>query len=142
MGWRRKCKAMAIVEFSLVVPMFLLLCLAGVDFARVFQSAMTITGATRAGLEYASGSSGASNDTTGIANTVKAAAGNLSGISVASSQFCTCSLGSSQVSCTNSCSGKTAYIQVTTTIPFTTASGWPWVPNTLSVTSSGSMRVQ
>lgn len=133
---------MAVVEFALIMPMFLLICLAAVDFGRVFQVAMAITGANRAALAYAGSSGSASTDSSGIAAIVKADASNFSGLTTTTSQFCTCTPGGTQVACSSSCSGKSSYVQVTTTYPFQTAVAWPWVPNSLNVTTSGVMRVQ
>jgi Flp pilus assembly protein TadG len=133
---------MAILEFGLVTPLFLVLCLGAIDFGRVFLTSMIVTGANRAGLQYAGSSEAASGDTTGITNIVKSAASNASGISVATNSFCTCGLGGTQVSCSNSCSGKVSYVQVTTTLTFQPVVAWPMIPNSVNVTSSGVTRVQ
>jgi Flp pilus assembly protein TadG len=133
---------MALVEFGLVMPLFLVLCMGAIDFGRVFLTAMSLTGANRAGLVYAASSSTASSDTTGITNLVKTAAANPSGLSVSTNQFCTCGLGGTSVSCSNSCSNKITYIQVTSTMTFQTVTGWSFLPNSPMVTGSGVMRVQ
>lgn len=129
---------MVLLEFALVVPLFLLICLAGIDFARVFATAMVINGANRVGLQYASQNPG---NTNGIANAVTADAA-LAGLTVSSAQYCACSAGGAPVVCTSSCSGKMTYAQVTTTLPFKTVAAWPGVPDNLTFSISGTIRVQ
>jgi Flp pilus assembly protein TadG len=137
-----KRKGLATLEFALVMPLFLLFCMAAVDLGAVFRMAMTITSANRAGLQYAGKNSTTAADTTGIANAAKAEAASPAGLSVTSSQFCTCSLGGAQVPCTNSCTGKITYVQVTTTMTYTPVVSWPLVPQPLTAMSSGAIRVQ
>ena len=132
----------AIVEFSLVVPLFLLLCLAAIDFGRVFRATMVLSGATRAGMSYAGSSSSASADTTGITNIVKTTAGSPTGIAVSTSSFCTCSRGGAQVACSNSCTGKASYVSVTTTLPFQTVMSWGVIPSSLTISTTAVSRIQ
>jgi len=127
-----------LVEFALVVPLFLLICLAGIDFARVFATAMAINGANRVGLQYAAQNPGTTN---GIAGAVAADAA-IAGLKVVAAQYCACSVGGAQVPCTNSCSGKMTYTQVTTTLPFNTVVAWPGIPDRLTLSVSGVIRVQ
>jgi Flp pilus assembly protein TadG len=127
-----------LMEFALVVPLFLLICLAGIDFARVFAAAMVINGANRVGLQYASQNPGS---TSRISSFVTADAA-LAGLTVTSSQYCACSAGGTPVTCTSSCSGKMTYTQVTTTLPFKTVAAWPGVPDNLRLSISGTIRVQ
>jgi Flp pilus assembly protein TadG len=137
----RARKGSVLIEFALVVPLFLLLCVAGIDFARVFNTAIVLTGATRTGLEYAGQSASAAADASGIANLVSASAGNPAGLTVSSNQFCTCSIGGTQVACSSKCSGKITYVQVSASVPFQTLVAWPWVPQPLNVTRTGVIRV-
>lgn len=137
----RARKGTVLIEFALVVPLFLLLCVAGIDFARVFNTAMVLTGATRTGLEYAGQSAAAAGDSSGIANLVSASAGNPAGLSVTSVQFCTCSIGGTQVVCSSKCSGKITYVQVSTSLPFQTLVAWPYFPRPLTVTKTAVIRV-
>jgi Flp pilus assembly protein TadG len=126
-----------LLEFALVVPLFLLICLAGIDFARVFASAMAINGANRVGLEYA-----AQNPGTSAIPGIVAGDANLAGLQATAEQVCTCSAGGAWVACNTSCSGKMTYTQVTTTLPFKTAAAWPGVPDKLTLSISGFIRVQ
>jgi len=137
----RARKGTVLIEFALVVPLFLLLCVAGIDFARVFNTAIVLTGATRTGLEYAGQSAAAAADTSGIASLVSASAGNPAGLTVTSTQFCTCSIGGTQVACSSKCSGKITYVQVSASLPFQTLVAWPYFPQPLTVTKTGVIRV-
>ena len=134
-------KGTVLIEFALVVPLFLLLCVAGIDFARIFNTAMVLTGATRTGLEYAGQSAASAGDAGGIASLVSASAGNPAGLSVTSTQFCTCSIGGTLVACSSKCSGKLTYVQVSATLPFQTLVAWPYFPQPLHVTKTAVIRV-
>ncbi|MBV8732650.1 MAG: pilus assembly protein [Acidobacteriia bacterium] len=131
----------ALIEFALVVPMFLLLCVAGVDMARVFNSAMKLTGATRTALEYAGVNANTASDVNGIVNLVATGTGNPSGLSVAVTQFCTCTVGGPQVACSSTCTSKLVYVQLTATMPFQTVAAWPYLPQPLNLTRSATIRV-
>jgi Flp pilus assembly protein TadG len=128
-----------LVEFALVVPMFLLLCVASIDFSRVFYATMVLSGATRAGVEYAAQNA---HDTPGVVAAVSIAAGRLRELNVTATPFCTCSAGGPQVSCSNSCSGRATYIQITASAPFKTISPWPVIPNSITLSNTGTVRVQ
>jgi len=127
----------ALLEFALVVPLFLLICLAGIDFARAFSSALVISGANRVGLQYAAQNPGIS----AIPGVVAADAG-LAGLKTSAMQYCACSAGGTWVACTSTCSGKMTYTEVTSSVPFKTVAPWPGVPNSLTLSVSGFIRVQ
>ncbi len=105
------------VEFTMVAPLFLLLCVAGIDFGRVFHSLMTLTAAAETGARYACQSSAAAADINGITAAVASAAGNPGNLSVATTAFCTCTPGGLQVACSTSCSGKAAYTKIRAPCP-------------------------
>jgi hypothetical protein len=121
--------------------MFLLVCLAGVDLGRAFNAAMMLTGATRSALEYAGENANTASNTTQITSMITTGTGNASGLNVSVTQYCMCSVGGSQVACSNTCTGKLVYIQITATEPFQTIAAWPWVPQPLNLTRSGTIRV-
>ncbi len=139
---QRRRRGIALVEFTLVTPMFLLLCVAAVDFARVFHTMIVLTAATRAGAQYAGQSSAAASDTGGIAAVVANAAGNPAGLAVTSTDVCTCTPGGSQVSCSTTCTGKTSYIKIKTTQRFNAVMGWPGMPSSITMTSAAITRIQ
>ena len=109
--------------------------------ARVFNTAMKLTGATRTALEYAGENANTAGDTTGITNLVATGTGNPPGLSVTVTQYCTCSIGGPQVACSNTCSGKLVYVQLTATMPFQTVAAWPYIPQPLNLTRSATIRV-
>jgi Flp pilus assembly protein TadG len=138
---KRKRSGSALIEFALVVPMFLLVCVAGIDLGRAFNAAMMLTGATRTALEYAGESANTASDTTGITNLITTGTGNAAGLSVSVVQFCSCSVGGPQVLCSNTCTGKLVYVQITATEPFQPVAAWPYLPQPLNLTRSGTIRV-
>src|SRR5437867_12150593 len=56
----------AIVELTLLVPLFLLMLLGTMDFARVFYTALSVTHAARAGAQYGAQSNVTSQDYAGM----------------------------------------------------------------------------
>jgi Flp pilus assembly protein TadG len=131
----------ALIEFALVVPMFLLVLVAGIDLGRAFNTAITLTGATRTGLEYASQNANTASNTTEITSLIATSAGNPPGLGVSVSQFCTCSIGGATVACSNTCTTKIVYVQVTATLPFQTLAAWPYIPQPLNLTRMATIRV-
>jgi Flp pilus assembly protein TadG len=131
----------ALVEFTLVVPMFLLVCVAGTDLGRAFNTAITLTGATRTGMEYASQNANTASNTTAITSLIASSAGNPPGLGVTVSQFCMCAVGGPTVSCSNTCITKIVYVQITSTLPFHTVAAWPYIPQPLNLTRMGTIRV-
>jgi Flp pilus assembly protein TadG len=138
---RRNRRGSALIEFALVVPMFLLVCLAGVDLGRAFNAAMMLTGATRSALEYAGVNANTASNTAQITSIITTGTGNAAGVNVSIAQYCMCSIGGPQVACSNTCTGKLVYVQITATEPFQTLAAWPWVPQPLNLTRSATIRV-
>jgi Flp pilus assembly protein TadG len=138
---KRAKNGSALVEFALAVPLLLLPCMAGVDLARAFNTAMKLTGATRTGLEYAGINANTAGNTSGITALIQTSAGNPPNLSISVSQFCTCLIGGPTVSCSNTCSSKLVYVQLTATLPFQTLVAWPYIPQPLNFTRSATIRV-
>src|SRR5690348_16820187 len=65
---RPRSRGQALVEFALILPVFLLLALAAIDLGRIFYSQITVTNAARAGAVEAS-----YNPTSFVANSACAA---------------------------------------------------------------------
>src|SRR5213080_1460735 len=64
----------AIVELTLLVPLFLLMLVGTIDFARVFYTALAVSQAARAGVQYGAQSNEKSKDTAGMQRVAQTAA--------------------------------------------------------------------
>jgi Flp pilus assembly protein TadG len=111
---RPRSRAQALVEFALILPIFLLLALAAIDLGRIFYSQITVTNAARAGAVEASyhPTSFASGSACSASNRIMCAA-----IKEATGGFVTVGTADVAVVCSPSCAtGATPANRVTVTI--------------------------
>jgi len=88
---RRDQRGTALVELALSLSVMILIMFGIVEFGRVIYTAIEVSNAAHAGVQYGASSRAASADTTGIANAAMADAANVSGLSVTSvNTSCTC----------------------------------------------------
>lgn len=132
----------AAIEFGLIAPVMMLICISAMDLARSFRLAMVVSSAARAGLHYAISSEANASDTAGIEAAAQRDAGNIDGLEIEASKFCTCSLGGDRVSCTTTCTGRAEYVQVEAHVPFGTAAGVPGVTSPMTVRDTAVCRVK
>jgi Flp pilus assembly protein TadG len=123
MSRRRKQTGSAMIEFSLVVTVMLLLALGVFDFGLAIQQGIQVSAAAHAGAEYGA-TEGNSNDVVGMQNAASAAAPGIANFSSVASTWCTCSVTSGvTVNCTtticNTYDLPIQYVQVQTsaTVP-------------------------
>jgi Flp pilus assembly protein TadG len=106
--------ASALLEFSLLVPLVVIMFLGVVDFGVAIAQAMTVQDAARAGAEYGTIAGNVPNTANGWA------ANGLVGFNTpVATTWCSCTAGGSHVGCTSSvtaCSGgiQVQYVQVQT----------------------------
>ena len=139
---RRQCQRLngsegqALIEFALILPLFLLLLFGMIDFGRAYSASVTLTNAAREGARFGVISP---NNFTGITNRVQTTAGpyNDSNLTVTPS-------------CSPSCSsGNDVIVQTTYQFSFITplaaianfVSGGA-LPSTLTLKSSANMRIE
>jgi len=164
-GHDERCGGLALTEFALTIPLGLVLFIGILDFGRVFYTAMTVSHAARAGVQYGAQNNGTSGDFAGMRDVVKNAAGDVNrDITPTACRFCQCADGSG--SCT-SCSGDSVlgmatdrcsdasgclsacpsgaprvYVQVSAEKVFTTLFPYPSIPRTTDIKRQVIMRVQ
>lgn len=108
----------ALLEFSLLVPLVVIMFLGVVDFGVAIGQGMTVQDAARAGAEYgtiAANVPTAANgwDTSGMQTAATTAANGLVGFNApVATTWCTCTVGGGQVGCTNSVAACPAGIQI------------------------------
>ena len=135
------------LEFTIALPMLLLLVVGMMDLARLGLDKSALLQGARAGAQYGMANP---NDTANINRTAQNATG-LSDVSATSNKFCECSAGVA-VSCSSTCSGgglPKTYINVSLTKAFTSVLAGPsarlqsvgiWIPP-MSVSGSVTMIV-
>jgi Flp pilus assembly protein TadG len=144
-GGRRQ--GQAAVELAFMVPVLVVLLLAGLDFARLFFTSMAITDAARAGAAYGSTNRAAAADVSGME---QAACNSMSdipcsaGVNAVASSFCQCAGSTGTVSCTSpgACTYLQVFVRVTTNATFHTIVPYPLIPNSVPLTAASVMQVQ
>ncbi len=146
--WRSESGG-ALVELAVALPIVVVVFAATIDFARVFYTAMALTNAARAGVQYGSLNTANSNDTAGM-QAVATGATNTTGITAVATQQCKCATDAgvfdvAAVSCTSTCTSPkhlVLTVTVTTSKTFTTVmTGFPSIPSSVSLTRTATMRV-
>ena len=102
----RKEAGQALVELALVVPVFTVLLIGAAEFGRLAYADIEVCNAARAGAAYASQNhvTADTTDATNLANINKAVtqdAPNVGGITATVTDTCSCSDGTSGVTCSN-----------------------------------------
>jgi Flp pilus assembly protein TadG len=139
---RNSRRGSAAIEFGLIAPLMILICISAMDLARSFRPAMVVSSAARAGLHYAALSETNAADMNGIEAAARRDAGNQQDLQVEATRFCTCSIGGDRVACTTNCTGRAEYVQVEAQIPFGTVIGIAGVTSPLNVRDTAVFRVK
>lgn len=133
------------VEFALAVPVLVLLFLATVELGRMFYFTIQVSNAARAGVQYGALSIINASDNTGMQNAAISDASNVRGLTADASHYCVCSNGTSAPNCkTTDCSGGSrmeVYVQVTTSAPFQSLTGFAGIVLPSTLTGNAVMRV-
>ena len=147
----RKSRGAALVEFAMVTPLLLGLCMAATDFGRLFYHAVTIANAAGTGAFFGARDVLRSGDFDGQEQRAFDDTINLSNsgttVTTSSEQYCTCPDGT-VVDCNDTtiqCTGYGAprgYIKVTVQQLFPIWAPWPLVPKNTTVGRTAFMRGQ
>ncbi len=147
----RKARGAALVEFALMAPLLLGLCMAATDFGRLFFHAVTIANAAGTGAFFGARDVLRSGDFGGQEQRALDDTRNLSNsgttVTASAEQYCTCP-GDGVKECddtTIQCAGYGAprgYIKVTVQQPFPMWAQWPLLPKNATVGRTAFMRGQ
>lgn len=137
----------SLVELALLLPVFLVLLFAAIDFGRAFYLANEIAGAARAGAIYGSRNP---TDTIGMQTVALDDASDVPNVSAGTPTYvCECADGSNLISgsaCSTApptCSGGLNWVykvNVTVTGTYAPLLPWPGIPSLMDFSSSASMR--
>jgi Flp pilus assembly protein TadG len=146
-GHRQRQRGNAVIEFTLIFPVLLLMLVGTMDFSRLFFGGIAMEGAARAGVQYGALSPGRAGDIDGIVAAAQAdAAGQgLSGVTASTRTFCSCVGNASTVSCSIAqCNGQTpnGYVEATVQYTFNSILRYPGFPADMVISRTAKMRVQ
>jgi Flp pilus assembly protein TadG len=139
----RNDSGQSMVEFALLLPVFLALLLGAAELARLAYAAIEVANAARAGVQYGAQNRGTAADTAGMKSAATSDAANIGSLQATPSTFCTCSNGTS-ITCANTsaCTARVfEYVQVDTSVTFDPLIHAPALPKTYTVTGKAVMRV-
>lgn len=150
----------AMVEFALVFPLLLVLCLAAGDFGRLFFHGVTVVNAASSAVHYGSLNNGFAALSGEMETRAQQDAGDLSGVSVTATMYCDCPPASASdftsdptiVSCDladipGTCAAGAyglprVYVRADVNQTFTTVGPYPSIPEATPVNRRSFMRVQ
>lgn len=130
----------ALVELAVGFSLMMLILLGAVEFGQMAYTSIEVANAAKAGVQYAAQNSNTANDTTGIQNAAKGSASDLTGMTVTSSTFCTCTDGSAcDVTVNTNCPGSHVIetVTVNTQYSLTTWFKIPQLGNTITLRGKG-----
>ena len=126
--FQQTSRGQSAVELALVAPVLFTLLLMVGDYGRVFFQAIAVADAARAGAQYGAQNFSTSIDSNGIAHAATDDARQVSGLTVTSSTFCTCTGSAAIVTCSSTACTAPAtektFVQVNTSATFTTSFSW------------------
>jgi Flp pilus assembly protein TadG len=148
----------AFAEMALLLPLAFVLFIGVIDFGRVFYSAIAISHAARAGVQYGAQDSRVSGDFAGMRQAATDALGDVSGSMVTACRYCQCANGAGSCTtcsdngdgcttgsgCLSTCSADVPriYVKVGVNKVFTTLFPYPGLPHTANLNRTATMRVQ
>jgi Flp pilus assembly protein TadG len=141
---KRKRRGNASIELALSATFMVTAMFGIIDFSRLFATANMVSGAARAGTIYGALDVTKNSDYAGMQSAALTDGQNASGLSATATQFCTCSLGGAQQSCSTTCATgtKRTYIKVVANKNFSTAFQYPLIPKSTDLYATSIMRVQ
>jgi Flp pilus assembly protein TadG len=139
--WLGSESGTSMVEFALILPVFLFLLIGMIETGRYVYLAILASHAARAGVQYGAQSIFTATDTAGVQNAAVQDAQGLSNWVVTVSHFCTNN--GALVTCPTGepTSSIAYYIQVQVTGRFTSLLNYPGIQNSVPITSTAIMRL-
>ena len=136
-------KGSALIELSVVLPLLVLFVIGAVEFGRVYNAAITVANAARAGAQFGTQENQSTNFA-GMTAAAQAEATDLGAIQSFPSQFCRCPDGSAPA-CTGTCPGygtPQVFVKDSVIKSITFLLKYPGLPPTVTVRRTATFRVQ
>lgn len=90
LSWTKSRAGSALVEFALMLPLLILLCMATTDFGRLFYHAIAVANAGSTGSHFGAQDTAQATQSTRIENLSVADANDIPGVSASATFFCQC----------------------------------------------------
>jgi Flp pilus assembly protein TadG len=132
----------AIIEFTIILPLLVLFLIPMIDFGRVAYFAIEVSSAARAGAQFGAQSATTAQDSSGMQTAATNDALEVPGWQTpTATSFCQCS--GSTVDCSSSCSGSSliTYVQVNTRATVSNLLPFPGLPASFNLSGQAIMRV-
>ncbi len=156
--YAERCRGVSVTELALVLPLSLVLFIGILDFGRVYYSAIAVSHAARAGVQYGAQDNVKSGDFAGMRQAASDALGDVSNFTVTACRYCQCPDGTGSCTscnagvdgcstgsgCLSTCSSAApqVFVQVTVDKVFTTLFPYPGLPSRADLNRRATMRVQ
>lgn len=141
----REESGQSLIEFALLMPMFILIMVGATDFARFAYASIEISNAARAGVQYGAQSYITALDSAGMQQAAINDGPDVSALQATATNFCKCTDGTS-ITCANSDTTCLAparviqYVRVNTTATLNPLFNYPGLPKSLTLNGQTSMR--
>jgi len=135
-------KGNALIEFSVTMPLLVLIFLGAVTLSLIIAQNLALTDAAYQAAKY--GANGHNNDIAGMENVASKCAGGVPGFTAVAQEYCTCTPGGSVVSCTATClpySTPFEYVTVTTTALVPPLYSVPGIASSVALSATSTLRV-
>lgn len=136
----------SLVELALIMPIFTLLLVGAVDFARLAYAGIEVSNGARAGVLYGAQNHTTAMDATGMKLAAVNEAADVSPVTATANSSCTCTNGT-VITCSNagtlcvSPARTLEYVQVTTSTTVNPVFTYFTLPSTVTLNGSATMRV-
>ena len=139
----RRERGTAMVEFALVLPVFLLLLAGVLDYTMMMRTAIAVADAARAGAQFGSLNPANASNTVGIQTAAASAAPDVTNLTATASKSCNCS-GGAAVACNSTCPNGSVRVYVQVTVQATSSPIFSYTPLLYNgrVSATASMRAQ
>ncbi len=136
----------ALIEVSLIMPMFIALLVGAADFARLSYAGIEVSNAARAGVQYGAQNRITALDIAGMKTAATNDGSDVASLSATASNFCVCTSGRA-ITCANAATtcispARTLqYVQVNTAAAVAPLFHYPGAPATFNLQGQATMRV-
>ncbi len=151
-GWKQRDwnRGGAMVEFALVAPLLLLMCMGATDFGRMFFNSVTAANAAGTGAFFGALDTIQAGDFGEMQRLASEDAGDLTGVTPTADQYCVCPNSTTAIPCKDietvtPCAGygvPRAYVRVRVRQNFTTLGRYPGIPDSTVINRRAWMRVR
>jgi Flp pilus assembly protein TadG len=134
----------ALVELALVFPVLLLLLVGAAEFGLLAYTAIEVSNAAHAGVQYGAQNHATASDNAGMQAAALDDGPNVPGLAATATHFCGCADGAASTCLATDCAGSRIleYVQVNTTATVNPGLSYPGMAKTFTLSGQAIMRVE